>query len=228
MKVVGLLCWYDEPAAWLAECVASAAKICDHLIAVDGAYARFPGALSNPRSGSEQADVITHTAAGAGIGVTVHARTEPWWGNEVEKRDWMFRLAEIMTTDQDWLFVIDADEVVSTCPPDTRQLLEKSQFDVAEIRIWENDGSNMMGRRFLRSIRGLHCEGAHYVWTAPDAQGNKQYLRGTEASQKLAEPQELWNFRMEHRQQHRATGRRALKDQYYTDVHHFERPEATL
>ena len=227
MKIVGLLSWYDEPASWLAECVASAAKICDHLIAVDGAYAKFPGALSRPRSGTEEADVIMHAATGAGIGCTIHARTEPWWGNEVEKRDWMFRLAETVTTGDDWLFVIDADEVVSTCPPDTRQLLEKSEHDVGELRIWENDGTNIAGRRFLRALRGIHAEGAHYVWTAPGPGGKKQILRGTAASQKLAPCEDLWNFRLEHKQQHRATGRRSLKAEYYTTITSFERPEAT-
>lgn len=224
MKIVGLLSWYEEPAAWLAECVASAAKICDHLIAVDGPYAKFPGALTIPKSGSEQADVITHAAAGAGIGCTVHIPNQPWWGNEVEKRDWMFRMAELVTTEDDWLFVIDADEVVSTVPPDTRQLLDKSEHDVGEIRIWDNDGGNEMGRRFLRAIRGLRVEGAHYVWTAPGPDG-KKILRGDARAQHLAPVEPLWNFRLEHRQYHRSTGRRALKGEYYTQSSYFERPE---
>src|SRR5882757_3150812 len=93
MKIIGLLNWYDEPNEWLAEWVASAARLCDHIVAVDGAYAEFPGSLTKPASSNEQAEIINRTAAGAGIGSTLHIPRQPWWSGEVGKRDFMFRLA---------------------------------------------------------------------------------------------------------------------------------------
>jgi len=214
VRVVGLLSWYEEPASWLAETVASAARLCDHIIAVDGPYATFPGALRKPASGSEQADVIAHAAAGAGIGCTVHSPRSPWWDGEVGKRDWMFRAAELVTTEADWLLVIDADEVLTTIPPDTRQLLEASDKDVAELRLWDRDGSEVLDRRFIRARRGLKVEGAHYVWTTPDG----AVLRGNQTLQELAPAEPLWDVRMEHRTRHRSAARQDAKQDYYATV----------
>lgn len=219
MRVIGLLCWYEEPASWLAECVASAARLCDHIIAVDGPYATFPGALRKPASGSEQADAIARTAAGAGIGATVHVPRSPWWGGEVEKRDWMFKAAGLMTSEADWLLVIDADEALTAVPPDARQLLEKSDKDVAEIRLWDRDGSETMHRRLLRSLRGLAVEGAHYLWIAP---GGK-VLRGDQSLHDLAPAEEMWDLRMEHRDRQRPAERQRAKQDYYeriTEIEH--------
>lgn len=224
MRIIGLLCWYEEPASWLAECVASAAKLCDHIIAVDGPYAMFPGAMRRPSSGSEQADTIARTAAGAGIGATVHVPYAPWWGGEVEKRDWMFQAAGLITTESDWLLVIDADEALSTVPPDTRQLLERSDLDVAELRLWDREGSETMDRRLLRSLRGLSVEGAHYVWTAPTATGRK-VLRGNHSLHSLAPAEPLWDVRLEHRQRERSTQRQQAKREYYAllpELEHIE------
>jgi len=209
MRVVGLLSWYEEPASWLAATVAALARLCDHVIAVDGPYAQFPGALRKPASGSEQADVIAHTAAGAGIGCTVHTPRSPWWGGEVEKRDWMFRAAELVTTESDWLLVVDADEVLTDVPPDTKRLLAASANDVAEVRIWDRDGSEVLDRRLLRAQRGIRVEGAHYVWTSPQG-----VLRGN-TTQDLAPAEPLWDVRMEHRYRHRNEDRQAAKRSYY-------------
>ncbi len=224
MRIIGLLCWYEEPESWLAECVASAARLCDHIVAVDGPYAQFPGALRRPASGSEQADTIARTASGAGIGATIHVPRSPWWGGEVEKRDWMFKFAGLMTTASDWLLVIDADEVLTAIPPDTRMLLEKSELDVAELRIWDRDGSETMDRRLLRADPGLSVEGAHYVWTAPGPSG-KKVLRGNQSLHNLAPAEPLWDLRMEHRNRQRPAYRQQAKQEYYTqlpDIEHIE------
>lgn len=220
MRVIGLLCWYEEPASWLAECVASAAKLCDHIIAVDGPYATFPGALKKPASGSEQADTIARTAAGVGIGATIHVPRSPWWGGEVEKRDWMFKAANLMTTAEDWLLVIDADEVLSAVPGDTRQILEKSMLNVAELRLWDRDGAETLERRLLRSLPGLAVDGAHYVWTAPGL-----VLRGNSSIHALAEAEPLWDLRLEHRNRQRPAERQHAKRDYYAriaDIEHVE------
>jgi len=218
MRVVGLLSWYEEPAPWLAATVASLAQLCDHVIAADGPYAQFPGALRKPASGSEQADTIAHTAEGAGIGCTIHVPRSPWWGGEVEKRDWMFRAAELVTTEADWLLVIDADEVLTQVPPDTRSLLEASDKDVAELRIWDRDGSEVLDRRLLRAVRGLKVEGAHYVWTTPDG----KVLRGNQTLQELAPAEPLWDVRVEHRYRHRDENRQASKRDYYAQLPEIE------
>lgn len=218
MKVVGLLCWYEEPASWLAECVASAAKLCDHLIAVDGPYALFPGSTQRPASGSEQADTIARTAAGAGIGCTIHVPRQPWWGGEVAKRDFMFRLASPLTDARDWLLRIDADEVLTDVPADTRKQLDATDLDVAEVTIWDRqDGSQHPFRCLFRALPGLAIEQAHYVVTAPGTAG-RRVLVGNSAVHVPEPAQALWDVRLEHRTRQRSPERQQMKRQYYAKV----------
>ncbi|MFE6362970.1 hypothetical protein ACFVP3_23600 [Streptomyces sp. NPDC057806] len=218
MKVIGLLSWYEEPVSWLAECVASAAKLCDHIIAVDGPYALFPGSIRRPASGGEQADTIARTAAGAGIGCTIHVPRKPWWGGEVEKRDSMFRLAAPMTTAADWLLRIDADEVLTDVPLDTRELLADSRLDVAEVTIWDRDeGSQYPFRCLFRALPGLAIEQAHYVVTAPGEHG-RRVLVGNSTVHSPEPAQALWDVRLEHRTRQRPHARQQLKSEYYAKV----------
>lgn len=219
MRIIGLLSWYEEPVSWLAETVASAAKLCDHLIAVDGAYAEFPFAQSKPASGTEQAEVVLHAAAGAGIGCTIHVSGEPWPGNEVEKRSFMFDLAMPFTTEDDWLLVIDADEVLSEVPTDTRNLLEKSDTDVGELHLWERGDQDTIyiQRRLFRALRGIRYQDCHYVVTVPAGSGVR-VLSGDQQIHTLEPAEYLPDLRMEHRSSHRTALRTGLKNQYYAKL----------
>jgi hypothetical protein len=223
VKVIGLLSWYEEPVSWLAETVASAAKLCDHLIAVDGPYAEFPFALKKPASGTEQAETILHTAAGAGIGCTIHASRQPWWGNEVEKRSFMFELAQTMTTPDDWLLVIDADEVLDGVPEDTRDLLEKAEADVAEVNLWVRGDQEtvFIQRRLFRALRGITYRDCHYVVTAPTETGVK-ILSGDERVHHLEPAELMLDLRMEHRSAQRTALRNGMKNQYYAKLPELE------
>ncbi|MFI5973515.1 hypothetical protein [Streptomyces sp. NPDC051452] len=224
MKVIGLLSWYEEPAPWLAECVAGLAQLCDHLIAVDGPYARFPGATRKPASGSEQADTIARTAAGAGIGCTIHVPREPWWGGEVGKRDYMFRLAMTMAQPgTDWLLRVDADEVFTSVPADTKKQLTETDHDVAEVTMWErgiDDGqdSQFPIRVAFRALPGIRIQQAHYVVTAPAEDGSTRVLVGNDTVHRAAPALPLWDVRLEHRTRQRPAMRRAAKDQYYAQL----------
>lgn len=207
MRVVALLCWYDEPVSWLAETVASAARLADHIVAVDGAYALFPGSTRRPTSDPTQADTITRTARGVGIGVTVHTPTDVWWGGEVEKRDTMLQIAQTVADPGDWYLVIDGDEVVANCPADTRHLLDVAEADVAELIIRsrrEHTEWHSPLRRLYRAQPGLRVEYAHYIVTAPD---------GRTVSNEPAVP--LHNLVIDHRDLERSAQRRQQKKQYY-------------
>lgn len=225
MRIIGLLSWYEEPASWLAECVASVAKLCDHLVAVDGPYALYPGATRKPASGSEQVDTIVHTAAGAGIGCTVHVSREPWWGNEVGKRDFMFRLGTLVAQPGDWFLRIDADEVLTQVPADTRTLLAATSQDVAEVTMWERgDGqdSQFPLRALFRALPGIGIQQAHYVVTAPGEDGRTRVLCGNDSVHHAETAEALWDVRLEHRTQHRSAMRKAQKDAYYGQLPQIE------
>jgi hypothetical protein len=225
VKVIALLSWYEEPASWLAECVAGLAKLCDHVIAVDGPYALFPGATNKPASGTEQAEVIAHAAAGAGIGCTIHSPRQPWWGNEVEKRNYMFQLGMTMAEPGvDWFLRIDADEVITQVPVDTAKKLSETELDVAEIMIWQRGDldSQWALRALFRALPGIECQQAHYVVTVPGEDGRKRVLCGHEAKHKHEPAADLWDVRMEHRTNQRSELRRALKEQYYAKLPEIE------
>ncbi|WP_329214806.1 hypothetical protein OG352_05220 [Streptomyces sp. NBC_01485] len=226
MRVIGLLSWYEEPAPWLAECVAGLAQICDHLVAVDGPYALFPGATRKPASGSEQADTIARAAAGAGMGCTVHVPREPWWGNEVEKRDYMFRLAMTMAQPGvDWLLRVDADEVFTQVPIDTKKALGETDLDVAEVALWERgDGEDSQQplRVLFRALPGIRIQQAHYVVTVPGLDGGSRVLVGNDTVHQAETALPLWDVRLEHRTQQRSATRRALKEQYYAQLPQIE------
>lgn len=207
MKVVALLNYYEENPSWLAETVASVSKLCSHIIAVDGAYASFPGALKKPYSGTEQADAIYHTAIGCGMGATIHAPRDVWWSGEVGKRDFMFRLGETLTTEDDWYLRIDADEILTEVPVGARTELETTAYDVAEVTLWERqyDGEGIF-RCLFRAKRGLQIKGNHYTVVDDDT-----VLNGNMQVPALPLP---W-MRLEHRSHMRPVERQRLKKSYY-------------
>lgn len=229
MRIIGLLSWYQEPASQLAECVAAAAKLCDHIIAVDGPYASFPGALRNPASGPEQAETILRTAAGLGVGCTIHSPRQPWWSGEVGKRDFMFKLGMTFAESGDWFFRVDADEVLTDVPFYAKEQLAQTERHVAEVTMWERP-SEEVGRVvdtpdyeqpfrcLFRAIPGIRIEQAHFVVTAP-VDGRREFLVGPNALP--AEP--LWDVRLEHRTQMRSLARKRLKNEYSPLINDLEK-----
>jgi hypothetical protein len=224
VSVIGLLSWYDENPAWLAECVASAAKLCDHLIAVDGPYALFPDSTLKPASGPEQTETIQRTASGAGMGCTIHVPRQAWWGDQVEKRDFMFQLgATVADPGEDWYLIVDADEVVAEVPADTRARLEATTCDVAEVMLWERNVHDRINelvdaspdyrhplRRLYRAQPDMHVVQAHYVITAGD-----KILSGAEHLHKLEPAEWLTDVVLEHRPHQRPWYRQDQKHRYY-------------
>lgn len=171
----------------LAACVASLVKLqVEHLVAIDGAYQLMPGGKGS--SGIDQTRAITDTADAIGIGLTLHhlPQAEKFRGNEVEKRNLSLRLALSFATPEDWLFVIDGDEVVDKITGDPRGSLETTELDVAEFSLVTmldptrgakdeflvscagRIDSRTPVRGFLRALPGLRYEANHYTVTDGD------------------------------------------------------------
>lgn len=183
MRLIAILSWYDESPSWLAATVSSLiqhAEI-DHLVAVDGAYALLPGGRAF--SGFEQHQVINEICRGSGTGLTLFAPSEPWFGNEVEKRSFAFRLAEQNAEiGEDWYFVVDADEIVMSALG-LRQVLETTDCDAGEIWLLErydpfiSEGNGKVAhrinmpreprcasRRLFRALARLHLATNHFTY----------------------------------------------------------------
>jgi hypothetical protein len=209
MRLISLLSWFDEDVAWLAELVASMARAgVEHVVAVDGAYVLFPQARGH--SPSEQAQTVLATAAGAGIGVTVHSPAAPWAGNEVQKRSWLFAAAHLVAEPgRDWLWVCDADEVITAGPNPGE--LDASPAGAAEVLLVSDDGAHPVRRLFRAHPRGISVQGRHgrYVngdggvlWDSCDAPAE-------------VEAANAWSARMRHRSSPRAAARSSARRAYY-------------
>lgn len=229
-RVVALLSWWEEDPAWLARCVTSIGRVADHLAAIDGAYQHTPGAFTTPRSNGHQADVIAAAADACGLGLTIHRPTEPWEGDEVSKRSFLFRLAALVAEPGiDWLFVIDADEVVVEAPANLRDQLAAyaaAGFEVGEVYLSDLPERGLQpARRFFRADETLRVEGAHYVYVA-GAHDAPRYFWGDPDVHTFEPAALVQGFRMEHWSKLRAPERRQVALDYYErrDRHGLESP----
>lgn len=228
-RVLGLLSWFDESAIWLSATITSLAPHIDHLIALDGAYALYPDGRAQSRS--DQACAIVETCQAASLGLTLHRPNTPWFGNEVEKRNRMWRLAELEAEPNvDWLWVIDADIVVDRCPHDLRAQLAATDLNVAEATVWERGDPYKNAERIkheslvalpadfyyplrmlFRALPGIHCATNHYSYLTGD--GRKLWgYPGT-----VMEEAHGFNglLQVEHRTHYRAAQRHKDAQTYY-------------
>lgn len=127
MTITALLSWYDEPIDLLDKGVRSLRGFCDRLIALDGAYEFTPD--HQPRSPSEQADVIWDAALAAGLDVSVQEGKV--WAGQIEKRQHLFDLA----THTDWVLIHDADHELDGDPVLLRAFLAALPPDVVTVEV---------------------------------------------------------------------------------------------
>lgn len=229
MKIISLLCFYDEAPTWIAANVASHAKFAHHVVAVDGAYFLFPEALERPRSPVEQHDAVIRACEAMGMGWTLYAPQEPWMGNEIEKRSFMFRVGMLSAEEGDWFVILDADEVVTDVPFDLKQRLSESDARVAAYWLWAHEEVSDGGKEGIRDsvvqthtpitygglVRGMYradetlrVVDSHYGYTA-DVDGQPVNLWET------PHVEEFTGFRIRHLLGDRSLERRRKAQTYY-------------
>lgn len=176
MIVTAALIWYDERPEDLEACVRGMASIADRLVAVDGAYARYPDARM--RSPSEQAQTIIDTALAAGLDCRVYVPDRLWAG-QVEKRS--FLLAEA-AKDSDWIAIADADWIIHGDRDATRAELARFGRDIDVVSVpfytpssdtppatgWHRGvaGTRTFMAHLFRPLPGLHVERFHWMYAA--------------------------------------------------------------
>lgn len=142
-RVVGICIYYDESPRWLGEHLASLAPVCTDFVYVDGAYALFPGAFKAPNSPIECSEAI-HAMAKACDRSVVHFRpSQPYYGNEVEKRNLSLDLAralpEVGGNTDAWFIVADADTVAVKVNDALPRILLETDRNVAEFGVDQED-----------------------------------------------------------------------------------------
>ena len=216
--------WYDERPDWLAATVASASKLCDGIVAVDGAYFLYPDSLRHPTSGASQATAIMETALSLGMSCTIHVPDGPWAGNEVGKLQALFDLG-IPEPMQDWFFRIDGDELLTDVPFDAHERIEKTDLHAVDLRMWvRTDGVTRHEmwpiRRLWRVVPDMRVGPAHHIMTGrvvnPD-DGLEEYivLADSENRQRQTLGLDMPDLTMEHRSRHRNPERLERKERYY-------------
>lgn len=182
--IVGVLVWYDESPEMLANAVSGFARVCDQIVAVDGAYALYPQA--KPCSHPGQASTILHAAEAAGAGCLVHRPQKLFMGNEVEKRNLSLELARPF--DPNWILVFDGDFQIAECHPElVRADLAATDLNVASYELCEKTAAvsdYTQIRAIYRWTDDLVYGPAHYV-VRGTYDGERQELRGQDEAEAL-------------------------------------------
>lgn len=205
--LVALLSYYREPDRFLKDCVRSLPLIgVTKLVALDGAYALYPNALSSSPVSNHRA--IERTAAKVGIETFHFVPEEPWANNEVGKRWALFDLAEQVTEPTDWYFVVDGDEVVTDGPRDLPDTLGSYRQSVGTAMLWSAEEQQRL-RMFFRADRTLRPRGNHYTYATEDG---RVYWGGY---QQETEPAVHLDVRVKHRTLERPQSRRTASLAFY-------------
>lgn len=230
MKVVALISWWEEAPSWLAATVSSAAKLCDHVVAVDGAYSLMPGGTA--RSEAMQAETILRTCDALDMGCTVVRPKDVWFGNEVEKRTFCFaECRNVVTPGEDWIIVLDGDDVLTHVPDDTKTKLQLTDRDVAEVQLWDRETwisdetaaaaqnlelpphSTQIQRRIFRAADEIVVAGSHFCYQARHGDDRSWYWGTTDHG--LTPSLAMHDVRIEHRTKHRDKWRKRQAQDYY-------------
>jgi hypothetical protein len=217
VSVVALMSWWDENPSWLTRSVTPLARFCTHLIAVDGAYEHM-AADGRPQSAGDQADAIVAACDATGLGLTLHRPNEPWVGDEVAKRTFMFQQANLTCRPGDWLFVIDADEMVFEVPGNIHQQLANAEadgFEAATVNFSEPPARGFSPvRKFFRHDPTLRVEGRHY-WYAAGPPNDLRLLWGNGGDPRTVPSYHIDGFTFEHWSTRRHPFRRQAQLDYY-------------
>ena len=192
MRVTAALSWWNEDPAVLEACVRSAAGVADRIIAIDGAYARYPGATIT--SSAEQAEAIR--SAGLPCEIIVPDRL---WRGQCEKRTALMQRA---AEGSDWVLVLDADWVLHANGDGVRDELARSVSDVFEVPFVNppNPQSSLAPSRWhqdqlarseshpvlYRALPGFQVERLHYYVSA--MKGAERIWLQSDGPQDYADP----------------------------------------
>lgn len=194
MIVTGALPWWNELPEDLDACVRGLGGIADRLIAVDGAYTRYPEGTA--RSSPAEVDAIEQAAKAVGIECLILQPSKMWAG-QVEKRTYLLAMA---SQKSDWVCTVDADHVIHTEREPARQALVDSDADVIEVAYFTPENPNRsvtdsaVGRwhaeqvpnrvlipHLYRALPGMRVESRHWCYSAIK-DGHRVWLWGYDPS----------------------------------------------
>lgn len=214
--------FYDEAPDVLSDCIAALAERggIDHLVAVDGRYATYPG--DTACSPVDQHAAVMVACRRHNLPLTFHVPAEPWAGGEVEKRTALFAHGLSVAREGDWFWVQDADQFVRTADG-LRERLAATDCDVAALTLHDKviEGIPLEQRapgmeedfvlRCLFRAQRITVEVNHYTYIG---EGGRVLWCG--AKEQMVPALEMPDVIVDHCPDRRSFERRQSKHQYYT------------
>ncbi len=182
MRVTGALPWWGERPEDLAACIHGLGNVVDRVVALDGAYVRYPKATA--RSSKAQVDAIIKAAADVDIECLV-LQPNKLWAGQVEKRCHLLAAACVQS---DWVVTVDADHIISTDRDRARHniaRLGRAGADVIAVPYYtplnpnrsvkdsspgkwheEQAGQRVLVPHIYRALPGMRIEKRHWWYSA--------------------------------------------------------------
>lgn len=213
MIVTAALCWWNEKPEDLERCVAGVAQVADRIVALDGAYRRYPDAT--PCSNPEQADAIRKAARKHDLDCLI-LTPDRLWAGQVEKRTYLLNAAGVGS---DWIVVVDTDHVIHADRDGVlTELSDLRNMDVVEVPFhtptnphrstpasspaqWHAEQAEIvqMTPHIYRALPGLRVERFHW-WYSAIKDGTRVWLWGGDSSYPAQPHAHLASFyQVEHR-----------------------------
>lgn len=209
ITVTAALVWFDEPLDQLDACIRALPTVADRVVAVDGGYARYPGAAI--RSPEDQEHTIREACEQAGLECVIHIPDRLWAG-QVEKRSFLLqKTVEGTDPARDWFMAVDADHIWHGPRYSIRWELRSASPNVDAFEVdmftpmnhdrpleesaagdWHaNHADKLMSpQRLFRSFPGMLCERYHW-WYSGLKRGTRVWLWGGDNSRPKAAVRKL-------------------------------------
>jgi hypothetical protein len=175
MIVTGALAWWHELPEDLDACVRGLANVADRIVAVDGAYRRYP--TGTARSGDDEVAAIRDAARDTGLDCVIVQRDRMWAG-QVEKRSFLMAAA---AAGSDMIAVVDTDHVITCDRAQVRAHLERANgVPVWCVPFWTPDNPDRAPRArsagmWHESMAGTTVEIPHLYQALPGFRVEKRH-----------------------------------------------------
>lgn len=214
MKLIALLSFFTEDWDYLAGDIEDLHALgVSAVVAVDGVYSRYDGPRRSPAGLVEDLYFLTDRYD---MDLLLYQPTEPWAGDEVQKRQVMIDLAWSIAEDGDWFVVWDCDYKLLDIPEDRmwaarRLALSQDVFATVSFTESTNDDGWHPMQMFIRA-QPVTMEGNHHTYLLADGR-RSQILRRPVSN--MADALDLSEIKVRHRVHERDPERRKKQTTYY-------------
>jgi len=230
LTVTAALCWWRERPEDLEACVRGLGSVADRVVALDGAYARYPKAT--PRSTPEEVEAIRETAKAVNLECLV-VQPDRLWAGQVEKRSHLLALASVGSK---WIATVDADHVVRAQREEVRTFLRLHTGDVVSVPYvtpvnearpmkqsavgkWHVDQTSerMWVPHLWRALPGLRVEKFHWWYSAMKGPTRYWLWGGDGSYPSVSENRLKKHYEIEHRTMFRTAEQIKLSRAFLND-----------